>query len=170
VRWRSMLLFFTGLLSAGVASANDSAAKAVFEQLKTLTGNWREVDAKASTLLEVKTIANGSSLVETWTMSPTRQSITVYTMDGTKLLATHFCPQGNAPRLSFVRTDASGAHHFEFVDGANLQDAKGRHQHAFWIRKNADGTVTRNETYILNGAKYDPEKDLGGSQNFSRVQ
>jgi hypothetical protein len=168
---RMQLFLIATLLSvSSVASANESAAKAVFEQLKSLSGNWREVGAKAGTLLDMKSIANGSSLVETWTMSPTRQSMTIYTMDGTKLLATHFCPQGNAPRLSFVKTDASGAHHFEFVDGANLQDAKGRHQHAFWIRKNADGTVTRNETYIPNDAKYDPEKDVGGSQNFSRVQ
>lgn len=145
-----------------------SPAKVAFEQLKTLLGTWRSTDPKSQTVIETKLIANGSSLVETWTMSPTRQSMTVYTLDGDRLLATHYCPQGNAPRLAFTGTDASGAHHFMFVDGANLQDPAGSHEHAFWIRADASGTITRNETYIANGAKYDPEKDLGDTETFAR--
>lgn len=143
-------------------------AKTAFEQLKTLVGTWRAAGPNSKTTVEVKLIANGSTLVETWTMSPTRQSMTVYTLDGDRLLATHYCPQGNAPRLVFSKTDASGAHHFEFLDGANLQNPAGSHEHAFWIRADASGTITRNETYIANGAKYDSEKDLGDTETFAR--
>ena len=39
--------------------------------------------------IEIWLVANESALVETWTMSPTRQSMTVYTLDGDRLLATH---------------------------------------------------------------------------------
>ena len=165
------LLLAVLLLSAPcLSSAEDSAAKVAFELLKTLAGNWRTTDPDSSTLLEVKSIANGSALVETWTMSPTRQSMTVYTLDGDRLLTTHYCPQGNAPRLAYTKTDASGAHHFDFIDGANLQNAEGSHEHAFWIRKDPDGTVTRNETYIANGSRYDPEKDIGTKEQFSPTE
>lgn len=162
----AVLLFSAPCLS----SAEDSPAKVAFEQLKALVGNWRATDPGSSTLLEVKLIANGSALVETWTMSPTRQSMTVYTLDGNRLLTTHYCPQGNAPRLAYAGTDASGAHRFDFIDGANLQNPQGSHEHSFWIRKDPDGTVTRSETYILNGSQYDPEKDLGTTEKFSRAE
>lgn len=168
MRLNGLFLAVLAVSMPSLSNAADPPAKLAFEQLKTLAGNWRTTDPNSSTSVEVKTIANGSALVETWTMSPTRQSMTVYTLDGNRLLATHYCPQGNAPRLVFVTTDASGAHHFDFLDGANLDDPDGSHEHAFWIRKDPSGTVTRNETYISNGAKYDPEKDTGNIETFSR--
>ena len=81
--------------------------------MKTLTDHWRPTDPDSKTVVEIKTVANDSTLVETWTMSPTRQSMTVCTMDGDRLIATHYCPQGNAPRLVHSSTDDSGAHHFD---------------------------------------------------------
>ncbi|HEU4665404.1 MAG TPA: hypothetical protein VFS55_15345, partial [Dokdonella sp.] len=99
-----------------------------------------------------------------------RESMTVYTMDGDRLLATHYCPQGNAPRLRLEATDASGAYRFRFVDGANLQDAQGSHEHAFWLRLDAAGTITRSETYIRNGSTYDPARDSGEEETFARTK
>jgi hypothetical protein len=165
-------LFLSGILLAlqpCFALAAGIASKDVFEHLKTLTGDWRSTKSGSATIVNYHTIANGSSVVETWTMSPTRQSMTVYTMDGDRLLATHYCPQGNAPRLRLTHSDASVAHHFTFLDGANLQDRSGSHQHAFWVRFDAAGTVTRNETYIRNAAAYDAERDKGSEESFARV-
>jgi hypothetical protein len=165
-----LLLIASALPCGAPASAGESPAKAAFEQLTGLAGQWRSADPTDATSVDITTVANGSTLVETWTMSPTRRSMTLYTMDGDRLLATHYCPQGNAPRLVFTRTDDSGAHHFEFLDGANLQDPKGSHEHAFWIRKDAGGSLTRNETYIANGAVYDPSRHVGSTGRFQRTE
>ena len=146
----------------------EPTASAVFESLKTLAGDWHSTDSANATRVNYKVIANGSTLVESWTMSPTRQSMTVYTMDGERLLATHYCPQGNAPRMQLTSTDASGASHFLFVDGANLQDPAGTHEHAFWIRRDASGTLTRSETYIRNDVSYDAAADEGAAETFTR--
>ena len=100
----------------------------------------------------------------------TRQSMTVYTMDGDRLLATHYCPQGNAPRLRLEGIDASGAYRFEFVNGAHLQDPQGSHEHAFWLRIDAAGTITRGETYVRNGSAYDPSRDMGEVETFVRTK
>ena len=158
------------LLAASASRASEPVAHVAFDQLKSLTGNWRSTDPKNPTQMEMKIIANGSTLVETWTMSPTRQSMTVYTLDGDRLLATHYCPQGNAPRLVFTKTDDSGARHFEFIDGANLENPEASHEHAFWIRRETNGTLTRSETYIFNGTPYDPDKDTGKIQTFARAK
>jgi hypothetical protein len=151
------------------ACAADASARAVFDSLKALVGDWRSTAEAGATRVTWSLTANGSTLVESWTMSPTRQSLTIYTMDGERLLATHYCPQGNAPRMRYTGTDASGAHQFLFVDGANLQDPEGHHEHAFWIRIDAPGTVTRSETYIRNDATYDPANDTGTSESFERI-
>lgn len=150
--------------------AAEPSASAVFAALKPLVGEWRSTDPANATRVSYALVANGSTLVESWTMSPTRTSMTVYTMDGERLLATHYCPQGNAPRMQWTGTDASGAHRFLFVDGANLQDREGFHEHAFWIRVDDAGTITRSETYIANGAAYDPAQDEGAPESFERVR
>ena len=72
--------------------------------------------------------------------------------------------------LRTLTADASGAHHFEFLDGVNLLDPGASHEHAFWIRADPAGTITRNETYILNGAAYDATADSGSSEVFRRAE
>ncbi len=142
-------------------------ARGVFDELSSLVGTWKSTSS--NTVATYSTIANGSTLIETWTMSPTRQSMTVYTMDGDRLLATHYCPQGNAPRLRLVTTDKSNAHHFIFLDGANLQDPTGSHEHSFWVRLDTSGTLIRSETYVKNSAIYNSEQDQGGEESFVRI-
>lgn len=160
-----VLIFIT---TSSIAIAHQPSSQKVFDQLKTLEGDWRSTSGK--TLANYRLIANGSSIVETWTMSPTRQSMTVYTMDGDRIIATHYCPQGNAPRLELSSTSEDGTHYFEFLDGANLDKAGKHHEHAFWVRLESPDRLVRNETYIANGATYDPKKDPGSAESFVRVK
>ena len=151
-----------------LANAAQPSAQTVFDQIKMLEGNWHST--KGKTTVNYALMAKGSTIVETWTMSPTRQSMTVYTIDGERMLATHYCPQGNAPRLVLGKTDEDGSHHFEFLDGANLQKIDGSHEHAFWIRLDLPDHLARSETYIANGALYDPAKNAGEAESFERVR
>lgn len=144
--------------------------KRMFEQLKSLEGQWRIAEPVSKTEVTFELIANGSVLVEKWRMSPTRTSMTVYSLDGDRLLVTHYCPQGNAPRLVYVTSSEKGVHRFEFLDGLNLQDAKGSHQHAFWMRFNSGDSFTRSETYIKNGEKYDASEHKDEPQTFVRTK
>jgi hypothetical protein len=64
-------------LPFGARSA-ESPAQMAFEQFKTLTGSWRSTDPENKTTVEIKLVANGSTLVETWryALLPTRQRTT----------------------------------------------------------------------------------------------
>ena len=120
-----------------MAGTQTPSAVIVFNELTTLVGDRQGYDTreKHSYSVNYHLTANGSALVETWTVSPGREALTIYTLDGSRLLATHYCPRGNQPRLVFAGQDSGGNFRFQFVDGTNLQDPNGIHQHAFRIRE-----------------------------------
>lgn len=96
------------IMVSSFVTAAELSAQTTFDQLKTLEGKWRSTSGGTAT--SYKVIAIGSSLVETWTMSPARQSMTVYAMDGDRVLATHHCPQANIPRLEVAVAATDRAH------------------------------------------------------------
>ncbi len=149
--------------------ADEYDAARLFSQLKDFEGEWRITEPSRDTIVTFEVIASGSAVVERWTMSPTRTSMTVYALDGDDLIVTHYCPQENAPRLKLVRTDSNGIHRFSFLDGLNLQDKEGSHQHAFWMQVKSSSQFVRGETYIKNGSEYVATEDLKDPQTFVRV-
>ncbi|GAB5401891.1 MAG: hypothetical protein Aurels2KO_01220 [Aureliella sp.] len=156
--------------AAKVKPAGAVPAGAVFERLKSLAGEWRIAKPARSTKVTFEVIAGGSVVVEKWQMSPTRSSMTVYSMDGGQLVFTHYCPQGNAPRLAYSGTGKDGEHRFEFLDGLNLQNPDRSHQHVCWMRFDSDDSFTRSEIYIRNGEKFDAAKHQDSPQVFVRVK
>ena len=143
-----------GLLLALVALPVAAAdAPAAFEELKQLVGTWQPADKPESPMrVQFELIAGDSVLTETW-RSPTHRSLTVYHLDGDTLLATHYCPQGNQPRLALVRREADGALRFEFRDGTNFVPG-GHHQALLTLRRDGDALV-RGEIYADNGQPFD---------------
>ena len=110
--------------SAGVGSRrgkrSDNARATSLRRPGSPARQWESTSGRPHTV-DFKLIANGTVLVETWTMSPTRISMTVYALDGTRLLATHFCPQGTQPRLRLAEKDAHGRYQFRFLDGTTCR-------------------------------------------------
>ena len=149
-RWLVLVL----LLGQGsVAVAADGAAAAAFERLKALQGHWegKFADGRRHTV-EYRLSAGGTVLVETWQLAPGRESMTLYHLDGDRLLATHYCPQQNQPRLALAAGDDPTVLSFEFVDGTGLDVPGKSHQHAFVTALRPDGSYARSETYVDNGA------------------
>jgi len=140
----------TACASTATAQPGPLPPDQAFQTLKSFVGDWQgRTEAGRTFLVSYRLIANETVLVESWT-SPTRTSMTVYHMDGDALIATHYCPQGNQPRLQYRPESSNERLHFTFRDATNLQDANAAHQHEFWIRWHADGTFARNETYVEN--------------------
>ncbi|MFT7485482.1 MAG: hypothetical protein ACI9F9_001332, partial [Candidatus Paceibacteria bacterium] len=61
---------------------------------------------------EFRVSAGGSFVEERTFVGTPREMLTVYHMDGAKLLATHYCMMGNAPHLEAGPLDADGALEF----------------------------------------------------------
>jgi hypothetical protein len=133
-------------MTAGEAPAVGAGA-AAFRQLKELVGEWRGQRTDGRGIgVAYRLSALDSVLVETWDLGPGRESLTLYHMDGGELMASHFCPQGNQPRLKMTHS-AGRRFDFTFHDATGVEPGQAV-QHDFWIEIGRDGTITRSETYV----------------------
>lgn len=141
------------LSTAASAQPPLSRAAQAFERLSALAGTWSGTwgNARAHSVT-YRLSAGGTALVETWSLSPTRESITIYHLDGERLLATHYCPQGTQPRLALAPVGEADRLDFALVDGANLSAPGRSHQHEFTVWLRSPDRFERSEHYIENGA------------------
>ena len=94
---------------------------AIFEQLKSLLGEWQGQWEPGSvpTTVTYSLTGNGSVLVEDYLVGETTMA-TLYHLDGDDLMLTHYCSAGNQPRmrLSTVSED-QGQVTFDLMDITN---------------------------------------------------
>ena len=164
---RNLILLMA--LLAGVGGANRSAAaaaaevtpatapaggEAAFARLLGLAGQWESLTAKGSVIrLTFEPISRGSALVERYEAGTTLTQ-TVYHPDGQRVLLTHYCAQGNQPRLVADLTGPADHLPFTFLDVTNLAGAGASRMVACeFIFEDADH-FTRSETYS-NGSDDD---------------
>lgn len=144
-----LVVLATALFFPAVVAAE---AQTAFDRLKSLVGHWEGRTTKGRVLaVDYRLTANGSVLVETWTLSPTRESMTVYHRDGERLLATHYCPIGNQPRLALEPSAGTDTLAFDVESVTNLVDPKTSHQQRFAITFRGADAFDRDETYIEDG-------------------
>lgn len=150
---KASLVLLIGFLALGpVDGADQVDARAAFAQLQTLVGEW-EGKTEAGRVLKIsyRLTANNTVLIETWTLGPARESLTLYHMDNESLIATHYCPIGNQPRLRLKEGGSASLFIFEFVSATNLAKPETAHQHRFEVEILQPNSVARSETYLENG-------------------
>ena len=138
---RTHTLLIAGmLLSAIAATAGDAKssgaidAKAAFARLKTLAGQWKS-NGSSQDRLRYEIIAGGTVLVERDTADNRPEMLTVYHLDGSRLVLTHYCMAGNQPRMQAERFDPeTGELEFRFLDATNLANPGAGHMHNVRLR------------------------------------
>jgi len=135
---RRLATFAVAVLSVGPAlAAPDAAGKAApaaFERLKALAGDWvsledGEMTKKGDLVARYAVTAAGSAVVETVFPGSPHEMVTVYHADGSDVVLTHYCMEGNQPRMR--AKDPKGAR-FEFAydGGTNIDPKRDRHMHS----------------------------------------
>lgn len=129
----AVLIAVACLLAPVVASAGDGAA-ATFEKMKSLEGTWDVVTPNGEATINYRVGSAGSIVIEELFPGTDHEMMTVYHMDGDRLVATHYCAAGNQPR--FTLAPASGdseEFRFAFDGGSNMKPGDG-HIHEGSIR------------------------------------
>jgi hypothetical protein len=134
---RIALALATLLVGAPLApAAPASPAAASLDRLKALAGEWvaaedSEMVKKGDLVSRYVVSAGGSAVVETVFPGSPHEMVTVYHLDGSDLVLTHYCMEGNQPRM---RAKASGSRlDFAFDGGANIDPKTTRHMNSAWL-------------------------------------
>jgi hypothetical protein len=89
------------LLTAGVAQdIEKSKSDVAFEQLAALAGEWQGVHDGTNVDLRYTLTADGSALMEEFQPANKPKMITMFSVDGDHLVATHYCSAGNQPQMA----------------------------------------------------------------------
>lgn len=119
------------LASAAIPAAEPALdAKAAFARLKTLAGNWEADTSMGKAQMSIELIAGGTVLVERETSTHMQPMMTMYHLDGDRLILTHYCMAGNQPRMQAKEFDPkTGTFRFLFLDATNLATPDAGHMH-----------------------------------------
>ena len=115
------------VLGASAFGTEPLAVAPAWEKLKTLVGEWKgrytgaDSEGMGEVRLSYKLVSNGTSLMETMESGHDVNMITMYHLDGNRILATHYCSMGNQPRLATPGLSANGKTlMFSLVDATNV--------------------------------------------------
>src|ERR1019366_7070657 len=125
------------VLSASLVVAESDAHKS-FDLLKGMEGNWAGKNNQGQPVeVTFRMTAGGSALMSEIHGHGPENMITMFHMDGDRLLMTHYCGAGNQPRMKVISSDAKSVS-FEFFDGTNIGPGDGHMQHVTFTQPDAD--------------------------------
>ena len=87
------------LLVAAPPAADKTKSEEAFDRLATLKGQWSGEQEGVKISLIYTLTANGSALMEEFRPERGAVMITMFTVDGDHLIATHYCSAKNQPQL-----------------------------------------------------------------------
>jgi hypothetical protein len=116
----------TSILAATVAFAASDAQKS-FEQLKGLSGSWEGKTSDGKPVqVDYRLTAMGSALMSE-IKNMKEDMITMFNLDGERLLMTHYCGAEPAPHGGQPFTDGKTV--TDFLDATNLASPDAGHMH-----------------------------------------
>jgi hypothetical protein len=102
-------------------SKKPSNAKSAFEKLKTLAGSWHGEIMRIPIDFTIRSTSSGTSILHegnTEGDGPPSHEITMFFVDGERLLSTHFCDAGNRSQMEGKMTPDGKTIKFSFLEVA----------------------------------------------------
>ena len=139
------------------AAGNSSPAGAAFEKLKSLVGEWegrfkeggQELPATAS----FRVVSDGSALMNVLGGGTPHEMVTMFHLDNSDLLATHYCAAHNQPRFRLVPSSEQNVITFDFKDATNLSSPTAPHMVGLKITLLDTNHHYEDWTFLENGRK-----------------
>jgi hypothetical protein len=92
----ALLVVLVSLCTAAFAQTD---AQKSFDKLKTLAGSWEGTFEGAPVHVTLRVTSMGNAIVHEMKGSGPEDPITMFYVDGDRLLLTHYCDAGNRPRM-----------------------------------------------------------------------
>ena len=102
-------------------AAAPSDAQMVFDQMKALAGSWQGTVMGISINVTIRLASSGTAILHEATTEggrPPNHEITMFYVEGDRLLATHYCDGGNRARFEGKMSPDGKTSEFNFLDVA----------------------------------------------------
>ena len=124
--WSPTLLLFISINLMAQSSGQKS-----FDAVKALAGNWEGKTTEGGAVqASYKDTAGGSAMmseIRSEKHGKSEDMISMFHMDGDRLLLTHYCGAGNQPRMQATLSPDGKTISFDFVDATNLASPEDGH-------------------------------------------
>lgn len=146
--------FITVLLFTAVAvlrsTASPNTSNAAFDKMKSLVGSWEATSPKGIQNAQFQLIADGSVLMNRLSGGMPHDMHTMFHMNGSEFMLTHYCAMHNQPRMVLIPGGDINKLVFKFKDGTNIEPGGGHmSQVAFFI--NGPNHHVEEWTFLANG-------------------
>ncbi len=153
---RSLLCVLASMMALVVATtalaADKIKSEEAFDRLASLKGEWKgQIDGVNTTLIYTLA-ANGSALMEECRPEKGPEMITMFTIDGDHLMATHYCSAKNQPQMATSAiTDAQKPLVFSLVRVTGLKSAEDWHNTGLTVIQEGNDHLTQEWSYQFKG-------------------
>ena len=162
MRFRGIGLSVALLLLSTTAFAQSVAQKS-FGQLKTLAGSWEGTIDGQSMQVSLRVTSMGNALLHEMKGPGPDDPITMFYLDGDRLILTHYCDAGNQPRMTATISPDGKTFVFNFLDATNLLSSQQGHmQRVTFTLIDADHHTEKWEFAMADG------KQMGGLLDLRR--
>ena len=124
-----------------------------FDQLKSLAGHWEGTSPDGKKVqVSYELISNGSVLMERLNPANEPDMITMYSLDGDRILVTHYCSMGNQPTMQTgAAPAANGKLDFTFLRLAGAKSPDEGHMAALTVSMPDKNHLTQSWTFMDKG-------------------
>jgi hypothetical protein len=156
---------FLAVLLISTACFAQSAAQKSFEQLKTLSGSWEGNLDGQPLHVSLRVTSMGNALMHEMKGAGPDDPITLFHLDGDRLLLTHYCDAGNQPRMVATISPDGKTIVFNFVEATNLLSSQmGHMQRVTFTFIDSDHLTEKWEFAMADG------KQMGGLLDLKRTK
>jgi hypothetical protein len=152
----TMLVSLLSLVPAASAAEPISGPDA-FTLLKSLAGEWTghvtEKDTGPAVTVIYRVTAAGSVVEERLFPGTSHEMVTMYHLDGAKLVLTHYCAAGNQPHMTLAPESMRQQLVFAFESATNLASPGAMHMHSGRLRLIDANTLEAAWDVFEKGAK-----------------
>jgi len=165
----SSFVAFLGFISIAAVTVAQPAGKPdvsevlpAMDRIKDLAGEWvfSDGDEKGKLAVTYEVTSGGNAVMARLFPGTEHEMVTMYHLDGEKIMLTHYCAAGNNPRMHAQPDDAMPDKLvFVFAGASNMESEEEGHMHGMtmvfvdddhfseswtWQEKGKDGTKTFN--------------------------
>jgi len=144
--------------SVGLHHADIDMSRQQFELIKSLSGDWTGTggDGTETHAVEIRyrVTAAGTAVEETMFPGTEHEMITMYNLDGPRLMLTHYCAAGNQPQMVAKNWEIDTSPQtirFAFARATNLVSQKTGHMHEMEMSIAGPDNLVETWTYFQDG-------------------